>query len=397
MEDRRRKGDRPRAYDFGVSRKKSLLWARYGRYGLVLLLTGAAVQNGAATVGGQYLTARTAGAVVCGLALLVRRLPWFLAPLLATAATGLGGWPLLPLLLVALFDLAARRRAAVAVGCGAAALAANAVAPTAVSLWTPQQYGANLFLLLAVVGGLWIGSRRRLVQGLNAQVEHLRIERELREESARAAERTRIAAEMHDVLAHRLSLIALHTGVLATKADTLPGPVAERLTLLRTTSTQALTDLRDVLGALHDPHTTADSAPAPVLRDVRELVEQARTAGQQVDLTVEGQPEQAPAAHRLAVYRLVQEGLTNARKHASGAPVRVRLTYGPPATLVEVTNSPGTPAPDTAPSGFGLVGLRERVSALGGHLNTGPHGAGSWRLAARIPHPAPIEQNGPRT
>ena len=370
----------------------------YGRYGLVLLLTATAVQNGAATVGGQYLTVRTVAAVLCGAALVVRRLPWYVAPLPATAATALWGWPMLPLLLIALFDLAARRRTAVAVGCCGIVLAANTALPTAVSLWRPQQYGAGLFLLLAVIGGLWMGNRRRLVEALNTQVEHLRIERELREQAARAAERTRIAAEMHDVLAHRLSLIALHTGVLTTRADGLPDSVAQRLTLLRTASTEALADLRDVLKALHDAGPTrGDAAPAPALQDARELIEQTRQAGQQVDLNIEGRPEQAPAAHRLALYRLVQEGLTNARKHAAGAPVHIHLDYGPPATVVEIVNTAGRTAEHTTPSGFGLVGLAERVHALGGHLNAGPHGAGSWRLAARLPHPAHPEQNGSRT
>ncbi|NEB96243.1 histidine kinase [Streptomyces bauhiniae] len=379
-----------------MSWKETFPWPRYGRWGLVLLLTAGAVQNGAATAGGQYATVRTAAAVLCGAMLLVRRLPWFLAPAAATAVTGVWGWPMLPLLLIALFDLSARRRTAVAVGCSIAVLAANTVAPSAVSLWRPQQYGASLFLLLAIVGGLWMGNRRRLVKALGTEVDHLRVERELREEGARVAERARIAAEMHDVLAHRLSLIALHTGVLATRTDTLPAAVTERLSLLRTASTEALTDLRDILGALHDPRTDTDIPPAPVLRDVRELVEQARAAGQQVDLHTTGRAEQAPAAHRLALYRLVQEGLTNARKHAAGAPVTIRVDYGPPATVVEVTNTPGTPAAHAAPSGYGLVGLRERVRALGGHLNAGPHGAGSWRLAARIPHPAHTEQNGQR-
>ncbi|MEU1124913.1 histidine kinase [Streptomyces sp. NPDC005899] len=381
-----------------MSGKESPWWAVYGRYGLVLLLTAAAVQNGAATVGGQYLTVRTAAALLCGAALVVRRLPWYVAPLLATAATALWGWLMLPLLLIALFDLAARRRTAVAAACCAVVLAANTVLPASVSLWRPQQYGASLFLLLAVIGGLWMGNRRRLVEALNSQVGHLRIERELREQAARAAERSRIAAEMHDVLAHRLSLIALHSGVLATRADALPDAVSDRLTLLRTASTEALADLRDVLGALHEPGpTSGDAAPAPALRDVRELVEQARQAGQQVDLNIEGRPEQAPAAHRLALYRLVQEGLTNARKHAVGALVRIRLDYGPPATVVEIVNTSGQPAEHTTSSGFGLVGLAERVHALGGDLNAGPHGAGSWRLAALIPHPAHLEQNGSRT
>ncbi|MEV4937458.1 sensor histidine kinase [Streptomyces zaomyceticus] len=380
-----------------MSGKEAPGWAVYGRYGLVLLVTAAAVQSSAVAEGGHYLTVRALAPVLCGAALVTPRLPWFIAPVLTTAATAVWGWLTLPLLLLALFDLAARRRVAVAVSCCGIVLAANIVAPDTVSLWRPQQYGASLFLLLAVVGGLWMGNRRRLVQALSSQVEHLRIERELREQAARAAERSRIAAEMHDVLAHRLSLIALHTGVLSTRASTLPAPVAERITLLRTASTEALADLRDVLGALHERGpTTGDTPPAPVLRDLHELVEQAREAGQRVELQVSGEAEQAPAAHRLALYRLVQEGLTNARKHAAGAPVHLRVDYGALATVVEIINTAGGTAEHTAPSGFGLVGLTERVHALGGHLHAGPHGAGSWRLAARIPRSAPPAQNGSR-
>ncbi|AEW92791.1 MULTISPECIES: sensor histidine kinase [Streptomycetaceae] len=379
-----------------MSWREKTRWAAVGRCCLVALLTANSVQNGASVSGGHYLTAGSAVTVLCGAALLTRRLPWAVAPAMTTATVGVWGWPPLPLLLVALFDLAANRRARVALGCAAVALGANLVSRPPTSLWMPQQYGASLFLLLAVVGGLWLGSRHRLVEALAGQVEHLRIERELGEQAARAAERSRIAAEMHDVLAHRLSLIALHTGVLAARGGTLPEPVGERLALLRTASTEALADLRDVLGALRDTDTTPASAvPAPVLRDVDELVEQARDAGQRVHAEVDGRPEQAPAAHRLAVYRIVQEALTNARKHAAGAPVDVRVCYRPPATTVEVANAAGAPAPGAVTSGFGLVGLGERVTALGGRLDAGPAGAGTWRLTARIPHPP--EQNGTRT
>ncbi|MFF9373791.1 sensor histidine kinase [Streptomyces griseoluteus] len=380
-----------------MERERNRIWAVYGRYALVILLTLATVQNQALSGGGNYVTLRSLAALGCGLALLCRRGPWWLAPAMTTVASGVWGWPVLPLFLIALFDLASRRRMWAAVVCSAVALAGNAALSPSASLWIPQRYGATLFLLLAVIGGLWMGNRRRLVQALNAQVEHLRTERELREEAARMAERSAIAAEMHDVLAHRLSLVALHTGILATKKDTLPGPVIERLSLLRTASTDALTDLRDVLGALHTTENVpAADPPAPVLRDVEEMVEQARSAGQSISVTVEGSPAGAPAAHRLAVYRLVQEALTNARKHAAGAPVSVRIDYTPPATLVEVTNPPSTGPTDvpSVSSGFGLIGLRERVEALGGHLNAGPAGAGTWRLAARIPHPV-TEQNGP--
>ncbi|UCM87899.1 sensor histidine kinase [Streptomyces marincola] len=380
-----------------MRRRDNQTWVTRGRYGLVILVTLVAAQNGAVHAGGSALSTPVGVAVLCGAALLARRAHWLTAPALATAATVLWGWTMLPLLLVALFDLAAHRRTGAAVACAAAALAGNALVEPDVGLWLPQQYGSPLFLLLAVMAGLWMGNRRRLVTALSEQVEHLRVERELRERAARAAERSAIAAEMHDVLAHRLSLIALHTGVLSTREKTLPAPVAERLALLRAASTEALADLRDVLGALRCGSEAHPAAPEPVLRDVRELAEQARAAGQCVALTVEGRPDGAPAAHRLAVFRLVQEALTNARKHAAGAPVAVRVDYGPPATFVEVTNAPGDPAPPPVPSGYGMVGLRERVTALGGHLSAGPGGAGAWRLVARIPHPTPSEQNGSRT
>ncbi|WP_327745733.1 histidine kinase [Streptomyces europaeiscabiei] len=381
-----------------VSSREGSRWAAYGRGAVVALCVLAAALNDIAFEGG-YLAPVIITALVCGTALLVPRLRWPVAPLLVTVATAWWGRPLLPMLAIALFDLAVDRRARAAVGCAVAALGASLLSYQATSLWTAQSYAATLVLpVLAVLVGLWLGSRRRLVQALAADVEHLRVESQLREEAARIAERSRIAVEMHDVLAHRLSLIALHTGVLATKSDTLPAPIAERLGLLRTTSVEALTDLRDVLGVLRDSDASPTSAAlTPVMREVGELADDARAAGQHIELTTDGPPEQAPTTHRLAVYRIVQEALTNARKHADGAPVTVRIGYGPPATLVEVTNPPGTPRTDTVGSGYGLVGLRERVAALGGHLDSGPAGAGAWRLAARIPHPAGIEQNGTRT
>ncbi|MER5668882.1 sensor histidine kinase [Streptomyces mirabilis] len=381
-----------------VSSREGRRWATYGRGAVVALCVLGAALNDMAFEG-RYLAPVIITALVCGTALLVPRLRWPIAPLLVTVATAWWGWPLLPMLAVALFDLAVDRRARVAVGCTVAALGANLLSYRATSLWTAQSYASTLLLpVLAVLVGLWLGSRRRLLLALAADVEHLSVEAQLREDAARIAERSRIAAEMHDVLAHRLSLIALHTGVLATKSDTLPAPVAERLGLLRTTSVEALTDLRDVLGVLHDSDAAPTSAAlTPVMREVGELADEARAAGQHIELTTDGLPEQAPTTHRLAVYRIVQEALTNARKHADGAVVTVRIDYRPPATLVEVTNPPGTPRTDTVGSGYGLVGLRERVTTLSGRLTAGPAGAGSWRLAARIPHPAALEQNGTRT
>lgn len=369
--------------------------AAFGRVVIVALLVLITAMNGVTVGNGRYLVPVTASAVVCAVALTVPRLRRPVAPFLVTAVTAWWGWLTLMLLAVVMFDLAVARRTRVAAGCAVAALTANLVGLPASRIWAEQRYVSALFVLLfAVVAGLWLGSRRQLMRALSADVEHLRVEAQLREEAARVMERSRIAAEMHDVLAHRLSLIALHTGVLITRNDTLPAPVAERLGLLRTASTEALADLRDVLGALYEP----EAALTPAVRDVRELADEARAAGQHVEMTTRGHPEQAPTTHRLAVYRIVQEALTNARKHADGALVTVHVDHGPPTTLVEVTNTAGTPGESgSVDSGYGLVGLRERVTALGGTLNAGPAGAGTWRLTARIPHPAGTEQNGPRT
>lgn len=351
-----------------------------------MVLAGwAAVVNTAAVSAGSFTTTGTAAAVTTTAALLVPRAPWWAAPVVAAAAAGWFGWPFLFLLVIAVVDLSARRRTAWAIGLCAGALALSALVGGAASLWVPQQFGSSLFLLLGVVVGLWTGSRRRLISALEEQVTLRDVERGLREEQARASERSRIAAEMHDLLAHRLSLIALHTGVLEATSDTLPPKVAERAGLLRTASTEALDDLRSVLTVLREPDRTDVEPPTTGALD--ELVGTARAAGQHVDLRVEGDAALVPAAHRLAVHRVVREGLTNVRKHAGGAPGRVEVTYGPPVTRASVRSplvaGDGAVAADP---GYGIVGLRERVHAVGGTLEVGPHD-GEWVLAVAVPTP----------
>ncbi|MEU0279372.1 sensor histidine kinase [Streptomyces sp. NPDC088551] len=276
------------------------------------------------------------------------------------------------------------------------------------SNWTTASFGNSVLIGLALALGMWLGSRRRLLEALTDQVEQLRVERELRAEQARLAERSRIAREMHDVLAHRLSLLMLHAGVLQLRGEGMPPATVERIALLRSTAGQALDDLREVLGAMRSddgPRGTGGTAgavgtagadgtvavAAPALQDLAELLAEARAAGQLIESTVSGDAGSTSTTHRLAVHRLVREALTNARKHACAAPVAVRVHYGPPATTVEVVNGPAgeaLPASEDpgarAPGGYGLIGLAERVAALGGHLHAGATGGG-WRLAARLP------------
>ncbi|MEV0278949.1 histidine kinase [Streptomyces sp. NPDC050610] len=356
-------------------------WAEALLIALVVQLSVQTAVVGAAD--GDLLDPRVAGAAVTSLSLLLRyRLPAVTLAVTTLAAAWLGD----PLpLLIAVFHLASRGRLAAGALAAVAALIGNHFLQGDELLWSVRSYGPVMPFGLALALGLWASSRRRLVTSLTAQVEHLRVERELRAEQARLNERARIAAEMHDVLAHRLSLLALYAGALRRRADDLPEPVAERIAQLRTTSTQALGDLRDVLGALRD-HTEGADARTPGLQELSELFDEARAAGQRIEADVRGSADDVPASHQLAVHRLVQESLTNARKHAPGASARVTVRYGPPLSTVEVANGPGTaPRDPAATGGYGLIGLAERVTALNGRLHYGPAGSGGWSIAAELP------------
>ncbi|MFD3688582.1 sensor histidine kinase [Nocardiopsis sp. NPDC058631] len=238
------------------------------------------------------------------------------------------------------------------------------------------------FLVVPVTAGLWIGTRRQLVDRLQERAERLEREQHLMAEQALTTERTRIAREMHDVVAHRVSLMVLHAGGLEVSSE--DSRTVEAAGLIRTTGREALSELRGILGVLRDETTTAaPTAPQPVLADLDRLVGEWSTAGMVIRREETGQVRPlAPGVERTA-YRIIQEGLTNAAKHAPGAEVAVRLHHGPHQVEVEVVNEPA-PAP-TAPmprSGFGLTGLHERVVLAGGSLSAGVCPDGGWRLRA---------------
>ncbi|WP_031189063.1 MULTISPECIES: sensor histidine kinase [Streptomyces] len=367
-------------------------WPWWAEALLLAAVAQEAGQEAYISAGGTVLSPEVALAVAGALSVALRyRHP--AVALVCTVALAAGLGMVLPLLVV-LFHLVAHGRLVVPFVAAAAALAGNALVQPPQSLWMSRSYGPLMPLGIVLALGLWASSRRRLEAALAARVEQLRVERELRAEQARLTERARIAAEMHDVLAHRLTVLALHTGALQRRADTLPAPVADRLALLRTTSTEALGDLRDVLGALRDTEGQPEQAAAgasrlPGLRELSALLDEARAAGQKIEADIEGDGRGLPAGRRLAVHRLVQEALTNARKHAPGAPVRVTVRYGPHETAVEVRNAPaptGAEPPAALPaSGYGLLGLTERMSALGGTLEYGPTRDGGRRIAATLP------------
>jgi signal transduction histidine kinase len=244
----------------------------------------------------------------------------------------------------------------------------------------------------AVGWGLYVGARRQLLASLRERAERAEAEQSLRTDAARRAERTRIAREMHDVLGHRLSLVSLHAGALEVRGDAPADEIASAAAVIRATAHEALQELRQVVGVLRDGDVTASLRPQPGLADVGELVASARAAGAHVTFTDLLDGAVPPAAIGRTVYRVVQEALTNARKHAPNSAVEVTID-GLPGEAVRVTATNALP-PNGSRSmlpgaGVGLVGLAERVEVAGGWLEHGPdveHGI--FAVCARLPWPA---------
>ncbi|MGB7980573.1 MAG: histidine kinase [Candidatus Nanopelagicales bacterium] len=251
---------------------------------------------------------------------------------------------------------------------------------------------------MLLMTGMYIGGRRQLHAALEKEVASARRERAALLETARGSERTQIAREMHDVLAHRLSLVTLHSGVLESRTDLSPEQTRATAGVIRDSAHLALTELREVLGVLRTQPGDADgvamtaSRPQPNLTRLDELVRDSRTAGNlttvQVDGSLSGQLANLPESTSRHLYRIIQEGLTNARKHAPGQPVRVRLggQVGE-VVCVRVSNPVDAAQARTAQpgAGFGLAGLQERVRLADGHLSAGHDGSGHFLVNAELP------------
>lgn len=246
----------------------------------------------------------------------------------------------------------------------------------------------GMFLVVPTLLGLWVGTRRQLVERLQERAARLEREQHLMAEQAISAERTRIAREMHDVVAHRVSLMVLHAGGLEVSAQEKDS--VETAGVIRTTGREALSELRGILGVLRDEETdVAPTAPQPVLADLDRLLEEWGGAGMDLHRHETGdQDAPVPEAAQRTAYRVVQEGLTNVAKHAVGATVAVNLHHGTDRLEIEVANTPA-PTPATfgplPRSGYGLAGLRERITLTGGSLSAGPCPDGGWRMRAIVP------------
>jgi signal transduction histidine kinase len=211
--------------------------------------------------------------------------------------------------------------------------------------------------------------------------------RHQRAQSARVAaaeERARIARELHDVVSHSLSVIAIQASAAEAAVERDPTLAGPPLAAIRSSAEEALGDMRRMLGVLRDTDDGSDRVPQPGLARLPELVEHARAAGVDVTLEVAGTPRPLPPSVDLSAFRIVQEALTNVRKHASGAPTTVRVGWEPSALALAVRDR-GPGAASAQSSGHGLVGMRERVRLHGGELRAGPAADGGFEVAAVLP------------
>lgn len=250
----------------------------------------------------------------------------------------------------------------------------------------------SLFVLLAFLFASWslgdnIRTRRAYLAGLEERAQ--RLEREKEENIRRAAqdERTRIARELHDVVAHHVSAIAVQAGAGTELVERDPQRAREVLRFILETSREALAEMRTMLNVLHSDEPGGERAPQPTLAQIEHLVSQSRAAGLPVTLQVEGVPQPLPEALDVSAYRIVQEALTNTLKHAGPAHSRVVVRYKPDALELEISDDGRgvADAPSNADAGRGLIGMRERVALFGGELETGPAPGQGFLVCACLP------------
>jgi signal transduction histidine kinase len=288
---------------------------------------------------------------------------------------------------VALFTVGVHRRWPVAVGVAVlhslTIALAYRLAPVEPRVYIEAVVFMALLDVIVVAIAMLVRSHRRLVRSWADRAREAEEGQRLRIEQARHGERERIAREMHDVLAHRISLLAVHAGALEVRRDA-PEPERAAAGVIRQCAHDALEDLRQVIGMLREPD---DDHPQPTIDDLFALVEQSREAGTTVELAVPDDLTDMPTALGRHTYRIVQETLTNARKHAPGAPVTVSVSgaAGDGLTITAANALSRTSAGTIPGAGAGLVGLAERTHLAGGRIAHGPTAGGEFRVEAWLP------------
>lgn len=380
---------------------------------VVVVISAAELLNAPATVGGQRPVDAVAWALV-GLAsvpvLAHRRLPW---TVLVLTSAGLIAYSLLGYphgtsgygALVALYGVAARYPRRISLGAVPVVLSGMVVFSVA---W-PQQYTWHRVLAdLLVIGAMWVlgdaaRTRRLHARALADRAREAEASREAHSREAVVHERLRIARELHDVMAHSMSVIAVQAGVGRHVMDRDPQTAARALAVIEDTSRRTLAEMRQLLGVLRVDDVAADTTtasptgtpgtatrtPQPGLDRLDELLTAARAAGSAVTLSTSGAPRRLPAQLDLAAYRILQEALTNAAKHAGPAEVRVALEWRDDSLRIDVDDDGPGPTDGTGDrppgEGYGLIGLQERAASVGGRLQTGPGPCGGFLLRATLP------------
>lgn len=381
-------------------------WGKTWRFAVALLVglalfvgsVGSTVENGSPQLDPALAVADVLGGVVA-LVLMWFRRRWPLVIGLIVAAFSAFSSLSVGAVILTVVSVATRRRWREVIAIGAVWMAGGFtfehLYPTvegSAPWWVTALISAMLYGICVSIG-FYIGARRELVATLQLRAETAEREQSARVDQARTQERSRIAREMHDVLAHRISLVAMHSGALAYRTDLTREETADAAGIIRDNAHLALSELREVLGVLRD-HASVDGRPdlpQPTLLVLDALVAEARSVG--ADVTYAMAPDVAahldelPESISRSAYRIVQEALTNARKHAPAATVVVRVNGGPgDGVSLEVRNPAVAPARAPLPaSGLGLTGLTERAELAGGTLTSGVDRSGDFVVRAWLP------------
>ena len=372
-------------------------WPAVVDLGLAVVVLVLTADQGTGTTDAELLgeapaAMRMAFGIGLAMLVLIRRANPYPLLALGTVAWALMGAPWG--LMVAGYTIAARPRRPRGFGVLLGVLALVVLARMLVVSEVSALFAAVVTVLVVgvpVLLGLWIGIRRALIAHLRDEAERLEREQLLDAERAKAQERARIAREMHDVVAHRVGLMVLHAGAL--EVSLADPAAAQQAALVRQTGREALQELRDILGILREGEDRALLDPQPTLADLDRLVQQSRDTGMAVSVAVDGTRRQLPATVERTAYRLVQEALTNVHRHAANAATEVGVRYGREELEVAVRNARPANGPHPglalAGGGHGLVGLRERVTLLGGTFQAGPRLDGGFEVRASIPCEVP--------
>jgi signal transduction histidine kinase len=293
-------------------------------------------------------------------------------------------------LLVALFTVADDRSPRAAIG---ASIILECGAVLATARWTTSHSALRTLALLsgvvvaALVSGIYVRARRAHVASLEERAQRLEIERDQHARLAAAAERARIAREMHDIIAHSLAVVIALVGGASAKLRSDPDQASDALASVSDLSRQALDDTRRLLSVLRDEDGAASHSPQPGVAQIADLVQQVSSTGIVATLHSEGAPTPLATGLSLAAYRIVQEAITNALKYAQGATViAVVLVWSPGQLEIRVSDDGRcTPASEISESGFGLAGMRERAALYGGSASAQALGSGGWVVSATLP------------